>query len=564
MSTQDLVTPILPQDYQREIGPKIFHWSQVYFGPNKTDYEEDPQSILSRYVVVAGDIIMHPTNGDWIVTSVNENFVPTLAQRKVVNSNVDTHDSIIVPSNSYNYRNDTMTVDITSTPLRFEINSRVFVFGSRSSHFKVFRGTNVSEDAQPISAVFNESGRIVGDAIELELAAFDRDDITNRSIKIPKGGYLRELPLHGDIVTVVAYTQDGIPEWIQPLVVSHSNFIANSSKTNKHIVDIELDTPYISKNDRSVIEVRRNMLLQSLGLFGIIHYNDGSQVRLPVGGERFKLLGAEAFTASNDFHEASVVLSYSLGKNEAAVNATGTLARAVTKQYILRTVPSDAAYSVKLFVVPIWNHNTSKWELRYKLYDLRRDTTRDVTDLVEQSATYQFNPNLYGQKQTVQVAINLRNLGEHYQFYRPVQVFHITLVKPGTTTNTPVYYYLSYSDDSKLGENLVCNVRNVNSQLQLDFSCGQSTLEDWLRNIYRHVKVIQVKDIAAPPQPTHFHVIKNGEQIGSKYPIANIVKQFDSLLTLRQGDTLIVEFVAESKGEVMQLAALAFNVNVLN
>lgn len=561
MATQDLITPIIPEDYRREIGPKVWHWAQIYFGPEANKY--DDLSILERYVPAVDDIIMHPTTGDWVVTFVSEEYIPTYRPRHQSNQDTDVNDSIVIPSKSYNRRSDVIHVDTTTTPIRFYINSRIWVHGSQASHFKLFRGTDIGTAGVSIGAVYNANGKIVGDTIELELAAFERD-VTNNAIRVPKTGYLRELPVNDDIVTLVVYANDGSYLDSQVLVVSHDNFIPSSAAT-RYITDIRLDSPYISESDSTVLEVKRNMTISSLSLFGIVSYNDGSRSqRLPVGGGKFQLHGMGAFTASTDLQEVDVTLTYIMGGDEAAIDTTDTVNRRKTKAYTVRTMPSDAAYSVKLFVMPIWNAAAAKWNLRYKLYDLRRDSTTDVTDLVETNPNFLFNPDLYGQKQTVQVAINLMNVSPQYQFYRPVQSFNITLVRPGESQNVPVYYLLSYSSNLQLGNNLMLNKSVVGGKTVLNASCGFTSVEEWLTNVYKHIGVIYTGDTPAPPNPTKFRLRQHGATSFVEYDMVNIVKNIEVTGTWEQGGTAIIEFLAESAGDTLELGALALNINVVN
>ena len=121
----DLITPITPQDYRREIGPKVWHWYQIYFGPEASNY--DDASILERYVPAVKDIIMHPETGDWIVEFVSEEYIPTLSPRHMGNQDKDVNDSIVIPSKSYNRRSDVIHVDTTTMPFRFYINSRIWI-----------------------------------------------------------------------------------------------------------------------------------------------------------------------------------------------------------------------------------------------------------------------------------------------------------------------------------------------------------------------------------------------------------------------------------------------------
>lgn len=554
------IVPMLKQDVRREVNDRLYHWDQVYFGPDTTGL--DPANTLHRYVVEVGDIIFHPDTGDWVVSHVSENLIPTLRPRTSNTHDTDVNDSIVIPSKSYNRRADVLNIDTSQTPIRFYVNSRIWVNGSQSSHFKIFKGTKIDDGGVSIGADYNANGKIVGDTFELELVAFDRD-VTNLAIKTPKTGYLRELPLQDDLVTLVIYAQDGSYIDSQVLVVSHENFIP-SAATTRVISDIRLDTPYLAENDRRIIEVKRNMTLQSLGLFAIASYNDGSESqRLPVGGSKFKLQGIDAFTASNDLHEVDVTLVYVLGNDEAGENTTGTLVRHIPKTYTIRTMPSDAAYSVKLFVIPIWNTATAKWELRYKLYDLRRDTTLDVTDLVEVSASFKFNPDLYAQKQTIQVAINLKNLGPQYQHYRPVQVFYITLVRPGESRNAPVYYLLSYGSNVQIGNNLAANLQVISGKTTLNMSAGFATIEDWISGVYKNLSILYTGDTPAPPNPTGFRLRKHTADTFLEFPMNALLKPVEVSGAWVQGDTVIVEFFAESGNETLELAAMSFNVNVL-
>lgn len=556
------VIPILISDYDREVGNKLWHWEQIYRGSNLEIY--DNKSILKRYVPEVGDIVMHPTNGDWIVQSVSENYIPTMTPRTIVDNDSDVNDNIVVPSSSYSRRADAIHVDNTSTPIRFYINSRIWFNGSQASHYKIFLGTRIGDGGNSIGAVYNANHQIVSDNIELELAAFDRD-VTNLTVKSPKSGYLRELPPEGELVTVVAYANDGRQLDAQVLVVTYENIIA-SNKAVKFIADISLDTPYLSEDDSSVVEIPRNMNLESLAFFGIATYNDGSpSQRYPVNGTKFSLFGAEAYTASVDMSSVGVVLSYALGDDESAVDTTGLVTRSKTKSYRIKTLPSDAAYSVKLFVLPYWNAQIAKWQLRYVLYDMRRSINIDVTDLVEVNQAYKFNPDLYNQKQTIKVAINLQNVGAEYTFYRPVQSFYITLLKPGQTPNQAAYYLLSYSSDVTVGSTLIAQRRQSGGTMSLDLSCGATSVEDYLAKIYKNIEVLYTPDVAAPPNPTKFRLKLYGTNVVNVYPIDKIVTGVTGLVgSWAQGQTAVVEFFAESAGQALELGMLAYPINVIN
>lgn len=555
----NVIIPVTTSDFSREHGPRVWHWDKVYFGPEPAKYNGDLSA--KRYVVVTGDIIMHPDTGDWVVTSVDANHIPKLRPRTTNRQDNQTiNDMIVIPSKTYNRRADVIHVDTSRRPYRFYVSSRIWINGSQASHFKVFMGTDISDKGNIISANYNSTGTLIGTNIELELVKFDRDETVNLAVKTPKSGYLRELPLHDDVVTLVFYTQDGSYFDSQTLVVSHTNFVPSHVAT-KYITDIVLHTPFISKSDKTVLEVPRNMLLQSMMLHASIHYNDGTvSPRYPVPSTKFQLLGADAFSASVDMHSVDTVLSYKLGQGEAAVGPTATKEKFITKPYLLKVVPSDAAYSVKLFVLPVWDVTARIWTLRYKLYDMKRKSTRDVTNLVEYGSQNRFNGQLYSQKQVVQVALNLANVSAVYQHYRPVQRFEITLNRPGDDMGVPSYYTLSYSSGTSIGYGWMCNLTTVGSTRNIDLSCGQATLDAWWENVYRNLVVLNTADLPTAPRPTHFRVIKHGTTQPVIKPIADIVSPFQYATPLGRRDTVIIELFTKTSDGDLELGSYSLHV----
>lgn len=555
----NVVIPVTTSDFSREHGPRVWHWDKVYFGPEPAKYTGDLSA--KRYVVIPGDIIMHPDTGDWVVTDVDVNHIPKLRPRNTKrDDNQTVNDMIVTPSKTYNRRADVIHVDTSRRPYRYYVSSRIWINGSQASHYKVFMGTDISDRGNIISANYGPTGNLIGTNVELELVKFDRDSDVNLAVKTPKSGYLRELPLHDDVVTLVFYTQDGTYFDSQTLVVSHTNFTPSHIAT-KYITDITLHTPFLSKTDRTVLEVPRNMLLQSMMLHASIHYSDGTvSPRYPVPSSKFQLLGAEAFAASVDMHSVDTVLSYKLAQGEAAVNSTATKEKFITKPYLLKVVPSDAAYSVKLFVLPIWDVTTRRWTLRYKLYDMKRRSTRDVTSLVEYGSDYRFNGALYSQKQVIQVAINLSNVSPTYQHYRPVQRFEITLNRPGDEMGVPSYYTLSYSSATTIGYNWVANLTTSNGKNNIDLSCGNATMDAWWENVYKNLMILNAADLPTAPRATHFRFIKNGTNYMPAKPISDIITPFEHTTPIGRRDTLIIELYAQTSDGNLELGAYSLHV----
>lgn len=552
-----VVTPIGNVDRE----PSVWHWNAIYMG---TANLPTPVPVgLKRQIAVVGDIVIHPLKGNYSVTFVNDEFMPTLKQIPAYTGG--TEDVIIAPAGNFLNAGGCLRVDSTTLPIRFNVDSTSWVYRSNATHYKIFRGYDITNNGVCISAQFNAQGLRISENIELELLAIN--NVTNMAIKGFKSGYLTELPNFNDTVTLVVYASNGDILETRSLAVTETSHVAKSSRAVKTIVDISLDSPYVSESDATLLEYPFNLNLSAAGLFGVVTYNDGSVARLPVNGGKFRLDGIRAFTASSAGQTASVVLNYELSDDEQASLSTGDFTghRSKTKAYKIRTQAADGAYSVKLFAVPTWDKTGSQWKLRYYLYNLSRDIHQDVTSLIEPNIDFAFNGKVYNSAQTVKVALNLMNVGSRYKNYRHVQSFNITLLQPGSAKNVPSYWNLSYSSDVNVGVSLRADKTGSGSSVSFDFSAGCTTLEQWLNKVYyptEPIRALGVENI--PPAPTRFRL--KGASSGTVYAEREIAEVIGPVANISssagQGDTLVLEFFTLASGDEVELSCVGLNINV--
>ena len=552
----NVITPIGNVDRE----PSVWHWNAIYMGTDNLPNPVPPG--IKRQIAVVGDIVIHPTQGNFEVMFVNDVYMPTLKRIPVYTANQE--DVIIAPVGNFINATGCLRVDSTSLPIRFNVDSKSYVYRSNATHYKIFRGYNITNSGVCISALFNNQGLRVSEAIELELLAIN--NVSNQGIKGFKAGNLTELPIFNDTVTLVVYASNGDILETRSLIVTEASHIARSDRAVRSVVGVALDSQYLSATDSTLLEYPFNLNINAAALFGLVTYNDGSVSRLPVNGGKFRVDGLRAFTASQEGQTASIVLNYELSNDEQATASTGDFVgqRSITKAYKIRTMAADGAYSVKLFVVPYWVKATNTWKLKYYLYNLSRDIRQDVTSLVEENIDFKFIGNVYNTTQTVKVALNLMSVGTRYKNYRHVQSFTISLLQPGSTVNAPSYWNIGYSSGVLVGMGLKADKSGAGSNVAYNISAGCTDLGQWLNKVYfplEAVRAVGVENI--PPSPTRFRLrhVSTGTLLTER-DIAGVIANIGNLTSnLTQGDALLLELFTVASGDEIELACVGLNVN---
>lgn len=423
------------------------------------------------------------------------------------------------------------------------IDNRVIIPGSANNYIKIFKGHATSGSENVISGVFNSVGRMVSENIPLEHVVIPH--YPANTYKVATGGHLTETLEEGEVVTVVVYTGGGDISLRFSLLVVNTEFVRNIDASKKHVTDISLITPYISESDNSVIEIPVGMTTTSASFIGKVTYNDGSQVTYPVDGIKFALHGFDTYVASRAGETMPMILRYTLSPTENA-NIVQTVGNKhfTNRQYTLKTVESDNQYSVKLFVIPVWDKIALAWTLRYWLYNLSRDSVVDVTSMIEYSTnSLPFNGSAYGETQRITAIFNLTGLGPSYSYYRHVETFELTITHPITTTDVGSYYVLKYDSDSVVGANTLVNVSGLSSQHTLDFSNGFDDYRALLNLWYRSTSpLVHAFNEERAPDPTHVRVITGNWS--REIPVTELTQAITNVTaTISNGQSVQLEFV---------------------
>lgn len=297
------------------------------------------------------------------------------------------------------------------------------------------------------------------------------------------------------------------------------------------------------------------MPVQNLNLMGVVTYSDGSKLKMAIDGTKFSVYGLENYISSVQGQRLPVVVTYQLSPGEYVYDSQPSLERHVSENYTATTLQADGSYSVKLFVYPVWVDQLNGYRLDYYLYNLNREEVYNVTSLVQTaSGSRAFNPTEYGVLQRITVAVNLNQVDSKFAAYRHVQTVEVTLLTEGTLNNQDnwtVGFSPGQNPHYGVGVEAIAQFINVNNW-QLNITCGESTLQNWLEKVYYPTQpLIDPDSEILPPEPNFFVLVSGNTR--TEYPIA----QWGSLLTVtavpNEGRNIYLEFLRRGAVTDLQL-----------
>lgn len=530
---------------------RLFHiWnsSEVYDTQSKT---------AGTHVPNVEDLIVDYTRNIFKkVTAVNyttyEYDTVVWAPVQELNSDIDIGGS--APHTSDSFR---VLIDSSTLPQTLRVDSRLTFKGTDNDHVRIFRGTNITDTGEIISAYFKD-GMYVGPNIPLELVA--TDTITNHSIKVPVAAACKGGIDDGELVTIVVYGDQDKVTSIAKCYVVLTNVVVASENPSRIIRDVKLRSPFISPSDEYLLELPINIPLDDIPLYYEVTYNDG-KVQNNIDGTRAKLLGLRNSGSHDNFYISSItgqqldlVLSYRMSSNETYIGPD-VFDNTICRDYKATTLAIDGAYSVKLFVVPQWLDEVRGYRLNYYLYNLERGNVFDATPYVELGVnTPVFDPILFGVKQHIAVACNLNKVSPVYNSHVHVQSFAITLLSQGNM-NQDNYIIEYVQGQDAYGEGITATYDYDNVKYwSITLASGITDKAAWLKRMYRDVyPLYDRRTESEAPDPTHFEVV-----IGDKSYVRNIndwVNSFNINFEVRDGQYIYLKWICRTPHDELQLGA---------
>ena len=527
--------------YDPESGWRIWAMHELYLGvdgrlkyvPKVKDHVKDVDT-LAEYKVVYVDPV---------------SLIPTLEPIRVGESDLLTGPS----ADSYRVYLDTSVV-----PHILAVDARLRVAGSMCEYAKIYRGSDISSTGQVVSFLFDTNGDYLTDRIPLELASIDSH--TNASIKVVTRCHTKEKMKDGERVTVVIYDSQGHVVAIRSLIVVNTSFIRNIGAGLKYISHIALESPFISTSNPNVLEYPINVPVQAFNMHGLVYYSDGSVVKHPVDGVRFKMLGLEPFVSTVVGQKIKLVLSYKLAQDEATYAAHSSQGKFVTEGYDLITTQQDGAYTVKLFCYPVWVDSSIGYRLNWFMMDLNRDVLLDVTPFIYfNSNSDVFDGKNYTKNQMLSVRINLKDASRGLKSYIHTQVVYVALKAGGDSKGTRWLVASEINQNPYYGLGVVAKAKSLIPQLfSVNLASGCSNLSEWLEKVYLPTKpLMDRKKESQEPQPTHI-VVHYGSST-QEWPIADFNKDLQVTGSLDLHKNLYVEFTRKVGTDTLRLSIAGFS-----
>lgn len=528
------------------------------------------------YVPNVDDMVWDWNTGIWRVVAVDYSTgLSTLLfyNRDLEAQGVTENDILIGIGPGNNTEAYRVFVDHTVTPHTLAVDSRLHYKGTTVSKVRLFRGTDFTSASNTvISSFYDQSGTLLGDTIPVELVAMPAPDtlpeatIMNYAIKTPMVGYTNYTLLDGEPVTCVAYDDAGGVRSIARLMVQNSSFVRTTNAAMKYITSIELNSPFISNSDASVLEVPVNLPIASLDLKAKVYYSNGDAVELPVDGTKFRVLGLDSVSTTIPAQKIPVMLQYSIGLNEYSFNTNTGYGEKVNAHYSIITKDVEGAYGIKLFPYPTWDATNRVYTLRWFIYTMERNVWYEVTGLVEGvTNTPGYNPLAYNTIQELNVAVNMRSVSGAYKNYRHSQLVGVYLKGPliDNTSSWLIYHELGASGNTLLPPNLTVpygnNIWANSTQIagsnlkQLDVSAGITSKLLWVDNLYRRTNPIADSRVEVrPPDPTHFYI-----RVGNT-EIFRSIDQFNEPVELehdlQDGELVLLRFIRRLPTKDLELS----------
>lgn len=508
-----------------------------FYVPNVNDYVMD-SDLYIVYMVVGVD----PTN-----------LISTLIEVRPNNQSNNLSNNDILFGVGPGTQADTYRVylDTSVTPFVMAVDARLKVAGTMCSYAKIFKGADTSVTGKVISKLYNQTGTLLSQNVPLELAAVDSH--TNHSIRVVSVCYSNDRLADGELVTVVFYSDAGHVVSKRQLLIENTAFIRSVNAGTKYISHISLETPFMTNTNDGLIEFPLNIPTQALNLVGVVHYSDGTTIKMPVDGGKFRMYGIDQYVSTIVGQKIELVLSYALSPDEVVYGAVAADGKYITAPYNIVTTKTDGSYMVKLFGYPVWQSDIAGYRMNWFLYNLDRNIKFNVTQYVTYGNSLAFDPLAYGILQRLSVNINLRDVSGSFKAYIHTQSVDIVLKHPATDIRTPWLVGFESSISKPLfGEGLFAKI----TVDKLNISSDILTKEQWLEKLYSYTYPLMDKSTEVmPPAPNFFAIVY--DNVRYEYPIENWNVDLTVGTIPNLTKTIFVEFFKRTPNADIQLSIAA-------
>lgn len=547
MSTHSGLPEIGIVDLQR--GWKVWNIDDIFTG----------QSSGGLHCPNVNDLIIDLDSGTYRVTTIDVTtgrctYIPwSLPAPSQNNVAIDQLLGVSTGQQSETWR---VYIDTRQMPYSMQIDGRLHMYRSDADHYKVFLGTDTTDNGIVISAYHSPSGEYLGENIPLQHVG--NDNINNFAIWAPMvGNTNRNLP-DGEVVTVLLYNATGHKLSHATMLVENTTLVRRSAAGMKRVRSIGLRSPYLSDADPSALIVPINVDLRTVALTGVIKYNTGEEVEVPItmdGTGKMSLHGLRWYSPTIQSHPHKLTLSYRLSEDEYSLEHGITENGYITEAFTIKAIAADNAYSLRLYVFPTWNTPASRYDLEFWLFNVDREVYYRVPRSVVETPDNEvaFDGHDMVSRQRLKFGLKLSNVDPMFSGHRFVQSAEIALSKPGTEAGDKWQVKTDPMQEKFFGSGVAAINRFVNtnlSYLYLGNDCAD--MDDWFAKLYRPLNHLfdDTSEVEAP-LPTHFTIHTKTREY--PYTVNQWDQEFGIYNDIRPGETVYIRWTRETSTGTLQL-----------
>jgi hypothetical protein len=536
-------------------------------------------SLYQIYQGAAGTNMVIPSVNDYVVDNQGSNTwyrvtavdpttrIPTLvALTTAPNAVMTTGD--LLQGVGPGTQADTFRVYLDQSVIPFElgVDQALYFPGPDVASIKIFTGSDFTNNNNCISALYNQNGTLLSQAIPtVAVDVTYPDGSVGQAMTVPVCYSNVSLP-DGTAVTLIAYSTTGSVVSKRQLLIENTAFIRSADTSVKYVTGIALECAFLSQTNPNLIQFPINVLTSGLNLMGVVSYSDGSSSKLPVDGTKFQILGFDTFVSSVVGQQFNVILKYNLSSDEAVYGANSVNNQLfITETYTAQTINNDGAYTLKLYAYPVWINSVSGYRLEWFLYDLDRSQFWDVTSLVTFSSTSAaFQPLNYGTLQTITAELQLNDVENTFTDYIFTQSLNITLLQPGTNASPWEVQFTPGQQPPYGPGNLAAVQELAANQWTINLAAAYTTQAAWLAAMYTNTQPLtNPQTEASLPQPNYFAIqLPDGSSI--ECPISQWNSTQTSTVSLANTTTLFVTFFLRTSSNDLQLSVAGVPVQITN
>lgn len=531
-------------------------WSvwEIWMGPTHPG--------AGRFVPKIKDYVIDPdTYETWIVDHLDPvSLTPTLRAVRPAGMNYSLTDEDILFGVGPGSQTETFRAYLNDSvfPHTLVIEPRWMPKGTMSSYAKIFLGVNTGPTGEVISKVYDASGNFVSVNVPLEIVALDSH--TNYAAKIVQRCNVTRKMVNGERVTVVIYADDGHVVERRQFLIENTDTVADLHASVKYVSEISLESVWLSPTAPDEIHYPLNIPMDALNMMGVVHYSDGSKLKLPVNGGKFSMMGLEGIHSSipggaNNSEPRNLVLRYILSPGETAYASTGVNSNYVVKPYRLVIVNPNESIAVKLFGYPFWEGESFGYRMRWFLLNLARNIKFEVTPYVQYSSTLgPYDPKLYGYIQRKLVTINLRDVSGAFIPYIHTQLVDIVLNGPADSDEHANWTVATQSSDQqpRYGEHVWGKITGD----KVNFKADHGNYVSWLKAFYEDTGPLTNPAVGTEVlTPSHFVVDYGGQT--TEWPMAMWDKDLNIAGVVATKTTAVIRFIKRTTGGDLQLSYAA-------